>query len=154
LREAKAASSLRSEHVARVLDVGDLENGAPFMAMEYLEGEDFSAVLKRRGRLPVAEAVDLTLQATEAIAAAHATGIIHRALKPSNLFLTFAIDRSPLVKVLDFGLSKVTAPGEDPAVHATLTGTDFAMGSPYYMSPEQLRGLKFADTRSDVWALG
>ena len=154
LREAKAAGAIRSEHVARVIEVGELENGAPFMVLEYLEGADFSAVLKQRRRLPVAEAVDLVLQAAVAVVEAHALGIVHRDLKPSNLFLTVRADRSPLVKVIDFGLSKMTAPNDLGARDASLTANDFAMGSPYYMSPEQLRGLKHVDARTDVWALG
>jgi serine/threonine-protein kinase len=151
LREARAAVAIRSEHVARVIDVGELESGAPYMVMEYLTGTDFGQVLKTRGTLPLKEAVDYVLQACEALAEAHALGVVHRDLKPGNLFLTTRADGSPLVKVLDFGLSKATKPGED---EHSLTAPDVIVGSPHYMSPEQLRSLKQVDARSDVWALG
>jgi serine/threonine-protein kinase len=151
LREARSAVAIKSEHVARVIDVGELESGAPYMVMEHLSGTDFGQVLKARGTLPVREAVDFLLQAFEAIAEAHALGIIHRDLKPGNLFLTTRADGSPLVKVLDFGLSKAIKPGED---EHSLTAPDVIVGSPHYMSPEQLRSLKQVDARTDVWALG
>jgi serine/threonine-protein kinase len=151
LREARAAVAIKSEHVARVLDVGELESGAPYMVMEHLSGTDFGQVLKTRGSLPVKEAVDYMLQAFEAIAEAHALGVVHRDLKPGNLFLTTRADGSPLVKVLDFGLSKATKPGEE---EHSLTATDVIVGSPHYMSPEQLKSLKMVDARADVWALG
>ena len=107
LREARAAVRLQSEHVARVLDVGTLETGAPYMVMEFLEGADLSRVVAGdAARSPIDEAVDFVLQACEAIAEAHALGIVHRDLKPPNLFLTRRADGAPLVKVLDFGISK------------------------------------------------
>jgi serine/threonine-protein kinase len=151
IREARAAVAIKSEHVARVIDVGELPTGEPYMVMEYLTGTDFGQVLKTRGTLPAKEAVDYLLQACEAIAEAHAVGVVHRDLKPGNLFLTTRADGSPLVKVLDFGLSKATKPGED---EHSLTAPDVIVGSPHYMSPEQLRSLKQVDARSDVWALG
>lgn len=151
LREARAAVAIKSEHVARVLDVGALESGEPYMVMEYLTGTDFGQLLKTRGPLPAREAVDYLLQASEALAEAHAVGVIHRDLKPGNLFLTSRADGSPLVKVLDFGLSKAMKPGED---EHSLTAPDIIVGSPHYMSPEQLKSLKQVDARTDVWALG
>jgi serine/threonine-protein kinase len=153
VREARAAVAIQSEHVARVLDVGALDSGAPYMVMEFLAGTDMAKVLRRRGPLPIPEAIDFVLQAGEAIAEAHALGIVHRDLKPGNLFLTTRPEGSPLVKVLDFGLSKMTLP-EDGAPEASLTATDLVMGSPHYMSPEQVRSLKRVDARTDVWALG
>jgi serine/threonine protein kinase len=105
MREARASAKLKSEHVARVLDVAELPDGAPYLVMEYLDGSDLSAVLKKRGPLPVEDAVEYLLQAGEAIAEAHALGIVHRDLKPSNLFVIARPDRSLAVKVLDFGLS-------------------------------------------------
>jgi hypothetical protein len=150
LREARAAVQIQSEHVARVSDVGQLESGAPYMVMEFLLGSDLGAVLHERGPLPIAEAVDYVLQASEAVAEAHALGIVHRDLKPANLFLTRRRDGSPLIKVLDFGISKATH--GDPALN--LTATSAMMGSPYYMSPEQVRSARDVDARSDVWALG
>jgi len=152
-REARAAVQIQSEHVARVTDVGTLESGAPYMVMEYLQGSDLSEVLRARGPLPIAEAVGFLLQACEAIAEAHALGIVHRDLKPANMFLTRRRDGSPLVKVLDFGISKAlqeTLSGAAPSV----TSTSAIMGSPLYMSPEQVRSSKTVDARSDVWALG
>jgi serine/threonine protein kinase len=102
-REARAAAALRSPHAARVLDVGTLETGQPFMVMEYLVGSDLGDLLKAEGALPIRDAVDYLLQACEAIAEAHMLGIVHRDLKPANIFVTRRADGSPLVKVLDFG---------------------------------------------------
>ncbi|HEX6765337.1 MAG TPA: serine/threonine-protein kinase, partial [Polyangiaceae bacterium] len=134
LREAQSASTIRSEHVVRVSDVGVLASGAPYMIMEHLEGSDLAKVLLERGRLPVTRAVDYVLQAMEALAEAHGAGIVHRDLKPSNLFLTERADGSPLIKVLDFGISKVTKSDGD-ASSRSLTRTAGLMGSPLYMSP-------------------
>ncbi len=152
VREARAAAKIRSEHVARVSDVGTLENGQPFMVMEYLEGTDLGGLLAQRGRLTVEDATGHLLQAVEAVAEAHALGIVHRDLKPGNLFVTRRRDGSPLVKVLDFGISKVSGPqsGTDSA----RTKTSALMGSPLYMSPEQMTSSRDVDARSDVWALG
>ena len=149
-REARAAVTLQSEHVVRVMDVGR-HAGNVFLVMEKLDGDDLGTLLKRRGSLPVAEAADYVLQACAGIAEAHARGIVHRDLKPSNLFLTQRADGSPLVKVLDFGISKGAASGDD---EASLTGTAEVLGSPMYMAPEQVRGARNADQRSDVWSLG
>ncbi len=154
-QEARAVVRLKSEHVARVIDVGRLESGAPYIVMEYLEGRDLGVQLEERGPLPVPEAVDFVLQASEAVAEAHALGIIHRDLKPRNLFVTTGVDGKPLVKVLDFGISKFTSPnGSQSAQQMSLTKTNDVMGSPMYMSPEQLRSSRRVDERSDVWSLG
>jgi len=150
-REARAAVRIKSEHVARVSDVGTLENGAPYMVMEYLEGIDLSGWLMQRGALPVAQAVDFTLQACEAIAEAHALGIVHRDLKPANLFVVQRSDGLLAVKVLDFGISKFTGPD---SADAAMTKTTAVMGSPLYMSPEQMQSAKDVDPRGDIWALG
>jgi hypothetical protein len=149
LREAQAAVRLKGEHVARVIDVGALASGLPYIVMEYLDGHDLAAELARRGPLPAAEAVDHVLQVCEAMAEAHGLGIVHRDLKPANCFLTRRPGGSPLVKVLDFGISK--APAE--ADHQ-LTRTHAVMGTPAYMSPEQLRASRDVDARSDIWSLG
>src|SRR5262249_22133396 len=106
LREARLCTMLKTQHVARVSDVGTLETGAPYMVMEYLEGRDLDAVLRERGPLPFREAVLYVLQACQAVAEAHAAGIVHRDLKPANLFLTRGAGNMPCVKVLDFGISK------------------------------------------------
>jgi serine/threonine-protein kinase len=219
LREARVAMRLRSDHVARVYDVGALDDRTPFVVMECLTGEDLGAVLRTRGRLELSEAVDYVLQACEGLAEAHALGVVHRDLKPANLFLTTRMDGSPSVKVLDFGVSKTTielsddapsaremsvaepleetAPPSMPAIPhsrrgtppptSTLPGgvgpavvedtrrsevarqpmndsppialggitmTQAFLGSPKYVSPEQLRSARDADVRSDIWALG
>jgi serine/threonine-protein kinase len=148
-REARAAVRLKSDHVARVLDVGTLESGSPYMVMEYLDGSDLGALVESQGPLPVYAAVDYVLQACDAVAEAHALGIVHRDLKPRNLFLTGRNDGRALVKVLDFGISKHKATSD-----LTLTRTTEVIGSPNYMSPEQLRSARAADERSDIWALG
>jgi len=149
LREARASVKIDSEHVARVLDVGRLENGAPYMVMEYLEGTDLS--LHARGfSLPIEDAVDFVLQACAAMAVAHAVGIIHRDLKPANLFVTKRPDGSNLLKVLDFGISKMSVM-DAPAI---LTNTSAIMGSPLYMSPEQGQSARNVDARTDIWSLG
>ena len=152
MREARAAVSLRSEHVARVFDVGTLEDGRPYIVMERLEGKDLGDVIEQDSPLAVSVAVDYVMQACEAIAEAHAAGIIHRDLKPKNLFLTHAVHGRPLVKVLDFGISKVD-PSKSPNEMA-LTRTTEVIGSPSYMSPEQLRSARNVDARTDIWALG
>jgi eukaryotic-like serine/threonine-protein kinase len=152
-REARAAARIQSEHVARVLDVGSLDTGEPYMVMEYLEGEDLEAELRAKGPLPVVETVGWVLQACEAIAQAHALGIVHRDLKPANLFLAERADGTRTMKVLDFGISKVLVDGAQVA-DASLTRTSAVMGSPMYMSPEQLRSARDVDARADIWALG
>jgi serine/threonine-protein kinase len=149
-REAQAAVKIKSEHVARVTDVGRLDNGAPYIVMEYLEGLDLSAWLQQRGRLPVDQAVEFLLQACEAIAEAHALGIVHRDLKPANLFVIRRPDGGLSVKVLDFGIAKRIGAAQG----VNITSTAAVMGSPLYMSPEQLNSSKDADARTDVWALG
>jgi serine/threonine protein kinase len=149
-REARAAVKIKSEHVARVIDVGKLENGAPYMIMEYLDGKDLGAWVAERGPLPVEQAVEFVLQACEAIAEAHAIGIVHRDLKPANLFCIRRPDGGYSIKVLDFGISKATGMGSGMG----MTGTQAVMGSPLYMSPEQMESSKGVDPRADIWALG
>ncbi|HEY8089537.1 MAG TPA: serine/threonine-protein kinase [Polyangiaceae bacterium] len=149
LREARAAVKLRSEHAAKVLDVGKLDSGAPYMVMEFLEGSDLAAVLAERGPLTPEVAAEYLVQACEAVAEAHAAGIIHRDLKPQNLFLARTVGGGGRVKVLDFGVSKSMTGGS-----GGLTQTRSMLGSPLYMSPEQMRSSRDVDARSDVWALG
>jgi serine/threonine-protein kinase len=151
LREGRAARKIRSEHVVQVMDVGTLESGVPYMVMEFLEGEDLSAWVERAGPMPYGTAVEFILQACEAIAEAHLLGIVHRDLKPANLFAETRRGGTPCIKVLDFGISKVSEPG---GPGAALTRTSVAMGSPPYMSPEQLSSSRNVDARSDIWALG
>ena len=152
IREARAAARIKSEHVVRVTDVGRLPEGPPYMVMEYLEGQDLEAALKERGSIPIEEAVDLLLQAMEAVAEAHAQGIVHRDLKPANLYLTRRSRGAPCLKVIDFGISKFLADGNTTG--GALTQTQGLLGSPLYMSPEQLQSAKHVDQRTDLWALG
>jgi serine/threonine protein kinase len=151
LREARAAVKLKSEHAAKVLDVGTLESGAPYMVMEYLEGSDLGQVLVERGPLSVEAAAEWIVQACEAVAEAHAAGIVHRDLKPQNLFLARSVGGVSKVKVLDFGVSKSMSTSD---AIGGLTQTRAMLGSPLYMSPEQMRSSRDVDARSDVWALG
>jgi serine/threonine protein kinase len=148
LREARAAAKIKSEHVARVSDTGTLEHGEPYMVMEYLEGKDLSQVLETTGPMALEDAVDCLIQGCEAIGEAHSYGIVHRDIKPANLFLTKRPDGQPLVKVLDFGISKMQDAVE------SLTRTTAAMGSALYMSPEQMQQTRSVDHRTDVYALG
>ncbi len=152
LREGRAVIKIRSEHVARVLDVGRPAMGAPYLVMEYLEGTDLAAHLHRHGVLPITVAVDYVMEACEALAEAHAMGTIHRDLKPANLFVAERPDGTRCIKLLDFGISKVmdgVGTGDQ-----SMTKTSTLMGSPIYMSPEQLRSLRSVDTRTDIRALG
>jgi serine/threonine protein kinase len=151
VREARAAVKIKGEHVARVSDVGQLPNGSPYIVMEYLEGIDLAAWLKDRGPLPIDLAVDFVLQTCEAIANAHSLGIVHRDLKPANLFCVQRPDGQLSIKVLDFGISKFTAPG---AAGHEMTRTNALVGSPFYMSPEQIISSKNVDLRTDIWSLG
>lgn len=152
-REARAVVKITNEHVARVFDVGTLDTGAPYMVMEFLQGSDLGTLLQERGPLEAGEAIEFVLQACEAIAEAHALGIIHRDLKPSNLFLVRRADGRQIIKVLDFGISKVTTLAAlEPNI--TLTLASGVMGSPFYMSPEQIEASHTVDSRADIWALG
>jgi serine/threonine-protein kinase len=155
VREARAAVKIKGEHVARVSDVGTLPDGAPYIVMEYLEGRDLAQWLEERGPLGLEQAVEFTLQACVAVAEAHGLGIVHRDLKPANLFCVLRADGVPSIKVLDFGISKMldTAPASDPSA-MSITKTANAVGSPFYMSPEQVQRARDVDTRTDIWALG
>lgn len=159
LREARAAVQLRSEHAVRVMDVGLHQSrgsaagsprDVPYLVMEYLDGTSLGA-LARKGPLPVRDAAMFLAQACDALEEAHRLGIVHRDLKPDNLFLTTRPNGAPLVKVLDFGISRVPFSDDDDR---RLTGTTDVMGTPHYMAPEQMAAARNADARSDVWALG
>ena len=153
IREARAAARITSEHVVRLLEIDELPTGMPYFVMEYLEGKDLRAILADGGPIPAVQAVDYVLQAVQAIAEGHTRGIVHRDLKPSNLFVTYRADRTPLIKVLDFGIAKSLEP--ERADESRLTGSDDAwLGSPAYMSPEQLRSPSEVDLRTDIWGLG
>jgi serine/threonine-protein kinase len=147
--EAKAAGQLEHPNLAAVIDWGRARDGAPYIVMEYLEGEDCSSLIKRLGPLPPTRAADIAFQACRGLAVAHRAGIIHRDLKPANLFLCDAGDGSDLVKVLDFGIAKLRS-----LDRSFVTGMGATLGTPYYMSPEQAGGAGEVDKRTDVWSLG
>jgi serine/threonine-protein kinase len=148
LREAQAAGRIQNPHVVRISDVGTLASGLPYLVMEYLEGVTLEARLKSGPALEVAMACDFALQVCEGLAAAHATGIIHRDIKPANLTLCPREEQGELLKILDFGVSKIIDESQG------LTRTQTALGSPLYMSPEQMRSARAADARADQWSLG
>jgi serine/threonine-protein kinase len=156
VNEARLAAKIRSEHVARVYDVGTLPTGAPYIVMEYLSGMDLGRVLEATGVVPVWRAVDYVSQACEALAEAHSVGIVHRDIKPQNLFVTTTSNGTPLLKVLDFGISKLMFPAlgaQSPTGSERPPAAEF-LGTPVYMSPEQLGAPGEVDARADVWALG
>jgi eukaryotic-like serine/threonine-protein kinase len=147
LREARAAAKLQHENIAGVLDCGQLPTGAPFAVLEFLEGRDLEQELQARGRLPIAEAVALALQALDGLAAAHDQGIVHRDIKPANLFLAKRQGDGVVVKILDFEIAE-----DDDSIVSALKGCK--LGSPPYLSPEQVQRPKNAEARSDLWAMG
>jgi tRNA A-37 threonylcarbamoyl transferase component Bud32 len=150
VREARAAAALRGEHVCRVHDVGALDDGRPYIVMELLDGTDLSRQLRTSGPMPVQRACGYVLQACVGVGEAHAIGVVHRDLKPGNLFLARRPDGTSIVKVLDFGIAK--APGVDTDL--SMTTTAGVLGSPGYMSPEQLKSSRDVDSRTDIWSLG
>ncbi|WP_437946524.1 protein kinase [Sorangium sp. So ce296] len=152
-REAQAAAAIASEHIARVIDVGQTDEELPYFVMEHLNGIDLEALVETRGPLPVEQAVSYVIEACDALAEAHALGIVHRDLKPGNLFLASRADGSTLIKVLDFGISKASEAGA-LGLNAKLTASSVVLGSPRYMSPEHIRNTRTVDARSDIWALG
>jgi hypothetical protein len=151
LREARVLAQLRTEHVCRVLDAGALDDGLPYMVLEYLEGDDLRNVLNESGRFDVSRAVDLVLQVAEALAEAHALGIVHRDVKPENLFLVRDASGAESIKLLDFGICQT----ESNAARArSAQGEEHGLGSPHYMAPEQISAPDLFDPRLDVWSLG
>jgi eukaryotic-like serine/threonine-protein kinase len=154
LREARAVCAIQHAHVVPVHDVLELEDGAPALVMDLLVGESLRQKLDRVGRLGHDEVARVAIDVLSALEAAHARGIIHRDLKPDNVFLSRAPDGREEVKVLDFGIAKVTTLGENDSEAAALTKTDSMLGTPYYMAPEQVYGEKDIDARSDLWAMG
>jgi eukaryotic-like serine/threonine-protein kinase len=154
-REAKAAGAIDTQHIAHVFDTGtDSESGHPFMVMEYLAGEDTQQFLERVGPLHPDLTLRIVAQALVGLQKAHEAGVVHRDIKPANLFLSKRDDGEIVTKVLDFGIAKVRvdqlAANENPG----LTRTGHMLGSPLYMSPEQARGAKAVDERTDIWSLG
>ncbi|MFH2008617.1 MAG: protein kinase [bacterium] len=151
VREAQSASAIGHPNIIDIQDVGKTDEGATFIVMELLEGQSLTALIKRSGKLAPARAVNLTLQLLSGLEAAHRKGIIHRDLKPDNVFLKHDPRQGEQVKILDFGISKVKSSG-DPGLGLTKTGA--VMGTPYFMAPEQAKGLKDIDERIDLWAVG
>jgi serine/threonine-protein kinase len=152
-REARAAARIRSDHVARVYDVGETPDRTPFIVMEYLEGSDLEHHLAKRGPLEIPVAVEHVIQACEGITAAHTIGIIHRDIKPANLFLVNHAG-SPQIKIVDFGISKAGIRADFQDIDVASANTTQIMGSPLYMSPDQIRSTKDVDPRADIWSLG
>ncbi len=151
--EAKAAARIRSRHVPQVFDNGVLEDGTPFLVMELLHGESLAARVTRLGAIPLPESVAILEQCCRALARAHSLGIVHRDIKPENVYLAQSVDDDGyIVKVLDFGIAKVTSSLTDEGHSSTRTGT--LLGTPLYMSPEQARGLRSIDSRTDIYSLG
>jgi serine/threonine-protein kinase len=146
-REARAAAKVKSEHVCRVFDVGKLETGEPYLVMEHLEGEDLGEKIDREGPQTLVDSAGWVIEACDALAEAHALGIVHRDLKPPNVFLAKRADGSRCAKVLDFGISKLPSIG-------SMTKSAVMMGSPFYMSPEQIESSRDVDARADIWSLG
>lgn len=153
-QEALAAVRIKSEHVARVFDVGSLDDGSPFIVMEFLEGRDLFDVITQDGPQPIRRAVDYVLQACEALADAHSCGVVHRDIKPENLFLVKRSEGMEVIKVLDFGISKLGLTGSVYQSKVPLVRTMLPVGSPVYMSPEQIRASKDLDQRTDIWSIG
>jgi serine/threonine protein kinase len=147
-REAHALAKLRSEHVARAVDVEDLPDGTSIMVMEFLDGQNLEEMLAQVGPLPIEQAADFVIQTCEGLSDAHARGIVHRDVKPENIFIVVR-DGWRTVKLLDFGISKAIVSNTASAIR-----TQSVMGSPVYMSPEQLRSTQSADARADIWSLG
>jgi serine/threonine-protein kinase len=162
-QEARIAGALDSPHVGRVADVGrDAESGVPYLVMDLLPGEDLQVLLDRSGALAVDPAVRIAVQAATGLAAAHAAGVVHRDVKPSNLFLTRREGGEVIVKVVDFGIAKIRRPlpgmpgasAALPAPPVSMTKSGEVLGSPLYMSPEQVEASRHVDARSDVFSLG
>ncbi len=153
-REGQAMAALRSEHVVRVLDVDVLESGNPYMVMEYLEGENLHALLHHSSPLGIGEGVDHVVQILAALGEAHAAGIVHRDLKPANVFVTKGAGGTAVVKVLDFGVSKMGASGvTGTGGGQPLTKTGAVIGTVAYMAPEQMLDAKRVDARADLWSV-
>ena len=147
--EAKSAAKLRSRFAVQVYDNGETEDGTPYIVMEYLEGEPLDRRIQREGAIPIADTVRIVSQVGRALARAHTLSIVHRDLKPANIFLAKSHDEGEVAKVLDFGIAKVGGIGQESA-----TQTGAVLGTPLFMSPEQVRGLRSVDYRTDLYSLG
>ena len=153
VREGRLAAQISSDHVVRVYDVGSLAEGGPYMVMEYLVGQDLGSLLEK-GPIPIEQAVDYIIQACDALAEAHVLQIVHRDIKPENLFLAERPSNTPIIKIIDFGISKVAPSRGEGGKWGHETAASERFGTPLYMSPEQLRSSSNVDTRTDIWSLG
>jgi serine/threonine-protein kinase len=153
MREARASCAVHHPNVLEIDDVIELADGTPLLVMDLLEGESFGARLEREKKLSLPELAPLMLQVVSAVGTAHQMGVVHRDLKPDNIFLERARDGGITVKVLDFGIAKVTLEA-DAAQSRSITGTGAILGTPYYMAPEQMFGERDVDHRADIWSLG
>lgn len=158
-REARSISAIDSAHIVQIFDTGETTEGEPFLVMELLQGESLAARIRRQGRIDVTEAVTFAVEALRGLRRAHAAGIVHRDLKPENLFLVKGDDDRPHVKIVDFGLSKVveglgSGGGLGQSAPVTITQDGAAVGTPLYMSPEQIEALSDVDHRTDIWSMG
>ncbi len=153
VREARLAAKIESEHVARVHDVARMSDGSAYMVMEYLEGRNLQVMLAEDGPLPIAKAIDFTLQTCAALEAAHGIGVVHRDVKPANLFCVVE-RRRQVIKLIDFGIARWRGATASPSAVGTLTSSLAMMGSPRYMAPEQLTSSRDVDARADIWSLG
>jgi serine/threonine-protein kinase len=154
IREARAASVVHHPNVVQMIDILELDDGAPVLVMDLLEGITLAELLARRGSLEMAETAHIMMPVVSAVGSAHEVGIVHRDLKPANIFLVEKMEAAPDVRVLDFGVAKFTAQSGDAAETAHLTRTGEVLGTPYYMPPEQVFGEHDVDHRADIWSLG
>jgi serine/threonine-protein kinase len=151
LREAAAVGRIQSPHVVGISDVGELDSGTPYLVMEYLHGTTLNDLLAGDRQLPMATACDYALQVAEGLAAAHAMGVLHRDIKPANLYVCSGTDGADLLKIVDFGVSKILA---EESVGQHLTSPQASLGSPLFMAPEQMRSARTVDFRADQWSIG
>ncbi len=151
-REALAASAIESPHIVQIFDAGKTDDGVPYIVMELLVGTDLGGLLKRLGRLDVADALHVTIHVLKGLHHAHAAGIVHRDLKPDNVFLVDREDDPAFIKLLDFGVSKISRANDVPL--ETLTRQGSVVGTPFYMSPEQAQAFPDVDSRTDIYSAG
>jgi serine/threonine-protein kinase len=154
LREARAASAVEHPNVLEVRDIFEVDGGTPVMVMDLLEGETLGQRIARDGQLSLPNAADILAQVVSGVGTAHSAGVVHRDLKPDNVFIVRAKDGTESVRVLDFGIAKLVGPQGTNTENGMVTGTGVMLGTPCYMSPEQSSGEKDIDHRTDIWSIG